>query len=185
MRVLVALCLAAQCGCKSASNGQQRSGDTSSGASSVKVYSIDVVNRCAGFSAAQAAELLAVPAAEVEPHLEQVTPTTRGCTFTYRRDQSRQLSFSITREDSIEEAKHSFASYRETVTIGSRVQQSATGDKPPEGAYVDILGVGDEAIWSHTNGTLAVRRTNLTILVMRPDDRKQQAVVAQKVIAGL
>jgi hypothetical protein len=65
------------------------------------------------------------------------------------------------------------------------VQQSATGDKPAEGAYVDILGVGDEAIWSHTNGTLAVRRANLTIMVMRPDDRKQQAAVAQKVIAGL
>ena len=186
MRVIVTLCVVALCGCKGASNDDQKTaGETPSGASAAKVYSMEVVNRCAGFGAAQAAELLAVPAAEVEPRIEQVTPTTRGCTFTYRADQSRQISFSITREDSIEEAQHSFASYRDTVSIGSRVQQSATGDKPAEGAYVDILGVGDEAIWSHMNDSLAVRRTNLTIIVMRPDDKKQQAAVAQKVIAGL
>ena len=95
------------------------------------------------------------------------------------------MSFSITREDSIEEATHNFASYRETVTISSRVRQSATGEKPAEGAYVDILGVGDEAIWSHTNESLAVRRANLTIMVMSPDDKKQQVAVAQKIIASL
>ena len=160
-------------------------GAAPSGGSGTTLYSMDVANRCAGFAAAQAGEFLAVSAAEIEPRFEQVTPTTRGCGFVYRGDQTRQVVFSITREDSVEEAKHSFASYRETVTIGSRVQQSATGDKPAEGAYVDILGVGDEAIWSHTNGSLAVRRSNLTIMVMRPDDRKQQAAVAQKVIAGL
>jgi hypothetical protein len=185
MRMFLALCVVALSGCQVASNdGQKTSGETS-GASAAKVYSMEVVNRCGGFGAAQAAELLAVPAAEVEPRVEQVTPTTRGCTFTYRGDQSRQISFSISREDSIEEAQHGFASYRDTVSISSRVQQSATGDKPAEGAYVDILGVGDEAIWSHTNESLAVRRTNLTIIVMRPDDKKQQAAVAQKVIAGL
>ena len=144
-----------------------------------------MVNACGGFGTAQAAELLAVSATEVEPRFEQVTPATRGCTFTYRGDQTRQVSFSITREDSIDDAKHSFASYRETVSIGSQVQQSATGEKPAEGAYVDVLGVGDEAIWSHTNETLAVRRANLTIMVLRPDDRKRQAAVAQKIIAGL
>ena len=144
-----------------------------------------MVNACGGFGTAQAAELLAVSATEVEPRFEQVTPATRGCTFTYRGDQTRQVSFSITREDSIDDAKHSFASYRETVSIGSQVQQSATGEKPAEGAYVDVLGVGDEVIWSHTNETLAVRRANLTIMVLRPDDRKRQAAVAQKIIAGL
>jgi hypothetical protein len=95
------------------------------------------------------------------------------------------VSFSISREDSVDDAKHSFASYRDTVTISSRVQQSATGDKAAEGAYVDVLGVGDEAVWSHTNESLAVRHRNLTIMVMRPDDKKQQAAVAQKIIAGI
>jgi hypothetical protein len=146
---------------------------------------MEVVNRCAGFGAAQAAELLAVPAGQIEPRLQQITPTTRECSFVYRADPTRLVGFSITREDSIDEAKHSFASYRETVSIGSRVQQSATGEKPAEGAYVDILGVGDEAVWSHTNESLAVRHKNLTIMVMRPDDKKQQAAVAQKVLAGL
>ena len=185
MRVLVALCVLILCGCKGASNTQKNSGVASSGQSPTTVYPMEVANRCAGFGASQAAEFLAVPAGEIEPRFEQVTPTTRGCGFLYRGDPSRVVSFSITREDSIDEAKHSFASYRDTVTIGSRVQQSATGDKPAEGAYVDILGVGDEAVWSHTNGSLAVRRANLTIMVMRPDDRKQQAAVAQKVIGGL
>jgi hypothetical protein len=184
MMVLLTLCVLATCGCNRVANDQKTSGQESSTGSS-PVYSAEVVNACGRFTAAQAAEFLAVPAAEVESRFAQVTPTTRGCTYTYRGDQSRQVSFSITREESIEEAKHSFASYRETVTIGSRVQQSATGEKPAEGAYVDILGVGDEAIWSHTNETLAVRRANLTIMVIRPDDKKQQAAVAQKVIASL
>lgn len=185
MRALFTLCVLILCGCRGASNDQKTSGEASSGGSAHTVYSMEVVNRCAGFGTAQAGDLLGVPAAELEQRFEQVTPTTRGCGFVHRGDQTRQVSFSITREDSVDDAKHSFASYRDTVTIGSRVRESATGDKPPEGAYVDILGVGDEAIWSHTNETLAVRRGNLTIMVMRPDDKKQQAAVAQKVIAGL
>ena len=184
MRLVVTLCVVLLCGCRGASKDQKTSGEASAG-SGTTVYSMEVANRCAGYGAAQAAEFLAVPAAEIEPQFAQVTPTTRGCTFTFRGDPTRVVSFSITREDSIDVAKASFASYRDTVTIGSRVQQSATGDKPAEGAYVDILGVGDEAVWSHTNETLAVRHRNLTIMVMRPDDRKQQAAVAQKVIAGL
>jgi hypothetical protein len=185
MKMLVTLCLLTVCGCSGPSNDQKTSGEASSGGSATTVYSMDVANRCAGYGASQAAEFLAVPAAVIEPRFEQVTPTTRGCGFVYRADPTRVVTFSITREDSVDEAKDSFASYRDTVTISSRVQQSATGDKPAEGAYVDILGVGDEAVWSHTNGSLTARRANLTIMVMRPDDRKQQAAVAQKVIAGL
>ena len=185
MKRLVTVCVLILCACNDASNGEKTSGTASSGGSGTTVYSMDVVNRCAGYGASQAAEFLGVSAAEIVPQVAEVTPTTRGCTFTYRADQTRQVSFSISRDESIDDAKHSFASYRETVSIGSRVQQSATGEKPPEGPYVDILGVGDEAIWSHANGSLAARRANLTIMVMRPDDRKQQAAVAQKVIAGL
>ena len=184
MRVLLTLCMLALCGCGGSSNDQKPSGEALSDGSAT-VYSMEVVSRCAGFGGPQAAEFLQVPAGDIESRLDQVTPTTRGCTFTYRVDQTRQVSFSITREDSVDEAKHSFASYRETVSIGSRVRQSATGEKPAEGAYVDIFGVGDEAIWSHTNETLAVRRANLTIMVIKPDDKKQQAAVAQKVIASL
>jgi hypothetical protein len=146
---------------------------------------MEVVNRCAGFGAAQAAELLGVAAADLEPRFEQVTPTTRGCTFTHRGDQTRQVSFSITREDSVDEAKHSFASYRDTVTMSSRAREAVMKEKPPEGAYVDILGVGDEAVWSHTNESLNVRLANLTIMVLRPDEKKQQVAVAQKVIENL
>ncbi len=185
MRTLAALSVVVLCGCSRASSDQQTPAQNSSASSPATVYSVDVVNACGGFGATQAAEPLGVAAADVEARSEQITPTTRGCTFTYRGDPARQLGFSITREDSIDEAKHSFASYRETVNIGSQVQQSATGEKPAEGAYVDILGVGDEAVWSHANGALAVRRGNLTIMVMRPDDRKRQAAVAQKIIAGL
>jgi hypothetical protein len=134
-------------GCSGKSNDRKTSGEARSDGSATTVYSMDVVNGCAGFGAAQAAEFLAVPAAEIESRSEQVTPTTRGCSFSYRGDQTRQVGFTITREDSIDDAKHSFASYRETVSMGSRVQQSATGEKPAEGAYVDILGVGDEAVW--------------------------------------
>ena len=184
MKFILTLCVLASCACNS-SNDQKASGEASTAASKTSVYSKEVAQQCAGFGASQAAELLAVSAAEIEPRFDQVTPTTRGCTFTFRGDQTRQVSFTVSHDESVDDAKHSFASYRETVSIGSRVQQSATGEKPPEGAYVDILGVGDEAVWSHANGALNVRHGNLTIMVIRPDDKKQQAAVAQKVIAGL
>ena len=68
------------------------------------------------------------------------------------------------------------------LSLGSRAQESATGTKAAEGAYSDILGVGEEAVWSNVNGSLAVRQKNITILVMTPNDKATQVKVAQEVL---
>ena len=72
MRLLVTLCALILCGCKGASDDQKTSGEASPGGSGTTVYSMEVANRCAGFGAAQAAELLAVPAAEIEPQFARL-----------------------------------------------------------------------------------------------------------------
>ena len=60
-----------------------------------------------------------------------------------------------------------------------------TGKEIKEGAYSDILSVGDEAIWSITNGAMTVRHKNLIIMVILPDDKRTQAAVATKILGQL
>ena len=74
MRPLVTLCVLVLCGCSGASDGE-KTREAATRGSGGTVHSMEVVNRCAGFGAAQAAELLGVAAADLEPRFEQVTPT--------------------------------------------------------------------------------------------------------------
>ena len=141
----------------------------------------DARTRCANFSAADAAPFLGVDAGVVTAHAEDVTPATRGCTYSTG---SKAVSFSLTLESSIDEAKRNFENLRENYTIAARAQEAA-GVKLEKGAYSDIMGVGDDAIWSDTNTSLAVRHGNMTILVMQPNDKKVQVAVAEKILERL
>src|SRR4030095_13897067 len=96
---------------------------------------------CGGFGAVQAAEILGVAAPAVTARSQDVTPTTRGCEFSAG---DKKISFSLTVEDSIDDAKKDFQNLRETYVIAARAQESATGKALEEGAYSDILSVGDE-----------------------------------------
>jgi hypothetical protein len=138
--------------------------------------------RCGGFGAAQAAEILGVAASAVAPRISDVTPTTKGCEFSAG---DKKVSFSLTVADSIEEAKKDLENLRETYVIAARSQESATGRKIPEGAYSDILSVGDEGVWSVTNGAMSIRYKNLEIMVIWPSDKRTQAAVAKKIIDSL
>jgi hypothetical protein len=143
----------------------------------------DTKARCAGFGTAEAAEILGVPPAVVTDRSQDITPISRGCTF--RAGDEQAVNFMLRVDDSIEAATSEFVGLKATYAIAARAQEAATGKKIAEGAYSDILGVGDEAIWSVTNGSLVVRYRNLTILVISPSDKRAQVAVAKKVLEKL
>jgi hypothetical protein len=181
------LCVLVLCGCGGGAtdDATAASGTASPAQKPVKssgLVGVEAKARCGGFGAAQAAEILGVAASAVTATSQDVTPTTRGCEFSAG---GKKISFSLTVEASIDDAKRDFESLRETYVIAARAQESATGKTIPEGAYSDILSVGDEGVWSVTNGAMAVRYKNLKIMVLAPSEKRLQAAVAAKIIEGL
>lgn len=186
--ISVVMCALALCGCGGGAPGERASaGNATPGvkAKSVEATGLvtaDVKNRCAGFGAAQAAEILGTPAGSVTATSQDITPMARGCEFI---GGGKKISFSLALEASIDDAKRAIANSRETYVISARAQETATGKEIKEGAYSDILSVGDEAIWSVTNGAMTVRHKNLIIMVISPDDKRTQAAIATKILGLL
>jgi hypothetical protein len=55
----------------------------------------------------------------------------------------------------------------------------------PAGAYSDIGGLGDEAIWTDVNGSLTARKGNITVQVLMPRDKGDQIKVVEAFLAKL
>ena len=137
---------------------------------------------CGGFGAAQAAELLGVPASGITDSSSDVTPTLRMCTFSARDASSQIVTFSMSLEESVDEARRTYAQMKANIPIAQHAQESA-GVSSDDSALIEIGGLGDEALWTNVNGALSVRRGNLMIQVMAPRDRKKQIAVADKLLA--
>lgn len=137
---------------------------------------------CGGFGPAQAAELLGAPASAITDSSSDITPTLRMCTFSARDASSQMVSFSMSLEESVDEAKRTYAQMKDNIPIAQHAQESA-GVSSDDSALVEIGGLGDEALWTSVNGALTVRHGNLTIQVMAPRDRKKQIAVADKLLA--
>ena len=58
-------------------------------------------------------------------------------------------------------------------------------DAAGEGAYTDVNGLGDEALWTGVNGSLAVRKGNLSLQISLPKDRSAQETVARTFLSRL
>lgn len=186
IRVLICLLPLAACGSGATGDTTASAGASSSqapaAARSSGLVGAEAKARCGGFGTAQAAEILGVTAAAVTARSQDVTPTTRGCEFSAG---DKKISFTLTVEASIDAAKRDFENLREGYVIAARAQESATGKKIEQGAYSDILSVGDEGVWSVTNGAMAIRHKNLQIMVMAPSDKRTQAAIAAKILERL
>ncbi len=159
-----------------AATPQLRAG--SPAAKAEKTYKIDLKN-CVGFTAADAARILSVPAAGLKAHSEEMYETLRVCSYLDKN--GKGLSFSIAVAESAQDAKSDMEQLRSHL-------QTAGGTAPfknklPKGAYSDISGLGDEAVWTDVNSTLNVRKGNITIQVITPSDKAIQVKIAQAVLA--
>jgi hypothetical protein len=50
--------------------------------------------------------------------------------------------------------------------------------------YSDLFGAGDEAVWTDINGTMTVRRENVTLQFTLPRSKDAQVELAKAVVAG-
>jgi hypothetical protein len=142
------------------------------------------VKTCAGFTPETAATLLGVPAAGIVDRSADLYEKLRSCTFLDPKNPSTLLTFSLRRDDSVEEAKEEMVSFRDHLGVARQSLPGAEGSTK-EPAVQEISGLGDEALWVRINGTLNVREGNVTIQVSQPGDRDVQKKVAEKVLEGL
>ncbi|MDD3448363.1 MAG: hypothetical protein PHF72_04960 [Gammaproteobacteria bacterium] len=154
------------------------SGSTSPGGA---VYTAEQVS-CALFSRDDAAAVLGVPAAAIRATAEELYAGNWDCGFN-GGGPDRLVGFNITLSPGVEEAAVDMARYRSHL-------ETASGTRPfreglAEGAYSEVDGLGDEALWTAVNGTLAVRQGNLSLQIRLPKDRDVQVGMARRILAPL
>jgi hypothetical protein len=149
--------------------------------SSGKVYSPDIA-RCGGFTAEDAGSILGVPAAQLKVNAQELYAGTGTCSFEGGSPE-RTVAFTIAVAKSAEEAAGDMASYRSHLEVAGGT--APFKDKLPKGAYSDIMGLGDEGVWTDINKSLNIRKGNVSLLVTLPNDKKAQLKVAEKFLSKL
>ena len=124
-----------------------------------KIYKPDMDN-CAGFTVADAAEVMNLPAETITAKTEKKHDGLWMCTFSTDRT---SLSFSVELAASEVEASINMARYRESLEVESRT--ASFRGRLPKGAWSEVLPLGEESTWTDITRTLTVRQGNLTIRV--------------------
>lgn len=138
-----------------------------------KVYRPDM-SRCAGFTAADAGEILQLPAAALTVRTEKLGDSLWSCVFSGK---GKSLAFSVEVYDNAGQAASEMKRYRENLELTAETPPFK--DKLTSGAWSDIFPLGDEAVWTDINATLTVRLGNVTLQVQNPGDKRQQIRTAQ------
>ncbi len=130
---------------------------------------------CAGFTADDAASYLGVPAAQVKANVQESSKGFWLCSFGTPAN-ANAMSISVKIADTDKDAVEDMASYRSHLEVA--------GEQPqwkdlPKGAYSDIGGLGDEAVWTDISGSLTVRKGATTLQVMQPAGKLEQIKVAE------
>jgi len=141
-------------------------------------YTLDMT-KCAGFTAGDAAKILGLPASSLKSNTEKVHATLWICSFTPPDGQG--LSFSVAVAKSAKTAAEDMEELRNNLVIAGGT--APFKDNLPKGAYSDIMGVGDEAVWTDVNGSLTARKGNITVQVLSPPGKMVQIKVAEAFLA--
>ncbi len=134
---------------------------------------------CAGFSAAKAAAFLGVPAAQVQRKIEKTGGSLYLCSYAAGKA-ATSIAFSVEVAANAKKAAQELERYRENLMVAGAT--APFKDRLPKGAYSDIVGVGDEGVWTDVNGTFTVRKGNLTLQVTMPAGKLEQLKLAQAVL---
>jgi hypothetical protein len=134
---------------------------------------------CAGFSAADAAPFLGVPAAQVTRHVEKVHKSLYACSYAVGKA-APGVAFSIEIAPSAGKAAEEMERYRENLSTAG--DTAPWKGKLPKGAYSDIMGAGDEGVWTDINGAYTVRKANVTIQVTLPKGKLEQVGLGAAVV---
>jgi hypothetical protein len=149
-----------------------------------EVVAQEKIDSCAGITAAEAAPLVGAAPSVIEATNVRQHSTLRICGYSIRSG-SGSVAFSLSWEPTVEKARAQFEREHHDLGLANRVAASAGGTAAAEAAFVDVLGLGDEAFWTPVNGTTVARVGNVRVQVMSPADRQNQTAVAQLVVKGL
>ena len=139
-----------------------------------KNHKLDMT-KCAGFSAQDAAQALNLPAAKLTAKAEKMAPELWRCGFTM--PDGTGVSFSVSIAKDAGKAAEEMEQLRENLELTA--ETAPFKNKLPQGAYSEILNLGEESVWTDVNGTLTVRKGNITIQVLMPSGKKEQIKIVQ------
>jgi hypothetical protein len=134
------------------------------------------------FNASDAATILDVPVDQITAKSEEGYEGFWQCTFT-TDDYNKSVSFSVSIAKSVAQAVTDMEQYRSNLEFAGSTK--VFENNSASGAYSDIIGVGDDAVWTAINGTLSVRKGNVTLQIIMPSDRLKQIEVAKTFIDKL
>ncbi len=148
------------------------------------LVSQQTVDGCAGFTPGKAAELLQLDRADVADY-SRAEGRLRSCIFRQADRNTGIVSFTLNRKDSVELARRSMTSERESMGMAGRAIDDATGSGGDEPATQDVSNIGDEAFYSPLNGAIMLRVGNAIAQVTGPEDLALRTRVAEEVAEGL
>jgi hypothetical protein len=137
---------------------------------------------CGGFTVLDAAEILGLAAPKITSATKELYAGVWQCTFESGIP-GKGIVFSVTAAKSVAVAVADLEKLRANLEVAGNT--APFKDKLPRGAYSDISGVGDDAVWTDVNTTLSVRKGNVTLVVMMPGDKMAQINVAERFLSKL
>jgi hypothetical protein len=137
---------------------------------------------CGGFTVADAAGFLKAPAAQVTRNVEKSGKTLWLCSFAVNRA-APAIAFSIEVEASAKSAAEEMNRYRDhLMTAGDTPRYK---NKLPKGAYSEIVGVGDDSVWTDINETFTVRKGNVRVQVTLPREKMEKIRLGKAIVDKL
>jgi len=146
-----------------------------------KLYEASKTN-CSMFTKDDAAAILNVPVAEIQATGQELYAGNWQCGYK-GGSYEKMVSFNISLSKSVEAAVTDMAQYRDHLGIAKNIKPFK--DELKKGAYANITGVGDDALWTAVNGTLTVRKGNVSLQVQLPKEKDMQIKVAKQILSRL
>jgi hypothetical protein len=143
-----------------------------------KTYALDMT-KCGGFTVEDAAKLLGLPVSKLSAKTEKMAPELWRCSFISQ--DGKGLSFSISIAKDAKKAAAELERLRNNLEVAA--ETAPFKNKLPKGAYSEISGLGEESVWTDVNGTLTVRKGNITLQVLMPAGKLEQIKVAQALLS--
>lgn len=135
---------------------------------------------CGGFTAAEAAAWMKAPPAQVTRQVQRSGPGLWLCSFSAGKAPPA-IAYSVEIARDAKKAAEEMERYRDNLS-----QAGETGPykgKLPKGAYSDIMGLGDEGVWTDINRALTVRKGRVTVQFTLPKEKLDQVNLARAVLA--
>ncbi|MEJ2592169.1 MAG: hypothetical protein P8178_12360 [Candidatus Thiodiazotropha sp.] len=136
---------------------------------------------CDLYTLDDAAALLDVPADQIKVNTQQNYPGNLDCSYN-GGGLDRLIAFNLSLASSSDDAMVEMAQYRDHLKTAKSVQpfKDVAGE-----AYELVAGLGDEAMWTPVNGSLTVRKGNLSVQINLPKARDSQRGIAEKILSRL